>query len=197
MYACNGILFNHESPVRGETFVTRKITRALARIALGMQECLFLGNLDARRDWGHARDYVRAMWLMLQQPTPEDYVIATGEQHSVRDFVDAAAAEIGIALAWEGNGADEVGRVRAIDGPGIAKLSPGDAIVRVDRRYFRPAEVDTLLGNAAKARARLGWSPEVGFPQLVAEMMREDLRTAQRDELVMQHGHAVPAHNSG
>jgi GDPmannose 4,6-dehydratase len=197
MYACNGILFNHESPVRGETFVTRKITRALARIALGLQDCLYVGNLDARRDWGHAKDYVRAMWLMLQQPIPEDYVIATGEQHSVRDFVDAAASEIGIALTWEGDGADEVGRVRSIEGAEGSKVSPGDTIVRVDRRYLRPAEVDTLLGNAAKARAKLGWTPEVRFPQLVAEMMREDLRTAQREELVMRHGHAVPTRSSG
>jgi GDPmannose 4,6-dehydratase len=196
MYACNGILFNHESPVRGETFVTRKITRALARIALGLQDCLFLGNLDARRDWGHARDYVRAMWLMLQQPAPEDYVIASGEQHSVRDFVDPAAREAGIGLDWEGHGADEIGRVRSIENGAAAKLSPGNTIVRVDRRYFRPAEVDTLLGNPAKARGRLGWAPEVSFPQLVAEMMREDLRTAQRDELVKRHGHAVSVRNS-
>ena len=197
MYACNGILFNHESPVRGETFVTRKVTRALARIALGLQDCLYLGNLDARRDWGHAKDYVRAMWLMLQQPSPEDYVIASGEQHSVRDFVDAAAREIGIALAWEGSGAEEVGRVGSVEGVGASKVSPGDAVVRVDRRYFRPSEVDTLLGSAAKARARLGWAPEVQFPQLVAEMMRADLRMAQRDELIMQHGHAVPTRTSG
>jgi GDPmannose 4,6-dehydratase len=196
MYACNGILFNHESPVRGETFVTRKITRALARIALNLQDCLYLGNLDARRDWGHAKDYVRAMWLMLQQPTPEDYVIASGEQHSVREFVDAAAGEVGIALAWEGAGADEVARIRSVHGNTASRVAPGDTVVRVDRRYFRPAEVDTLLGNAAKARARLGWMPEVSFAQLVAEMMREDLRTAQRDELVMQHGHAVRTRSS-
>src|SRR6202163_2110370 len=142
MFACNGILFNHESPVRGETFVTRKITRALARIALGLQDCLYLGNLDARRDWGHAKDYVRAMWLMLQQPAPEDYVIATGQQHSVRDFVDAAAAELGARLAWEGNGADEEGRVQTIAADNITKLIPGQTIVRIDHRYFRPAEVD-------------------------------------------------------
>ena len=197
MYACNGILFNHESPIRGETFVTRKITRALARIALSFQDCLFLGNLDARRDWGHAKDYVRAMWLMLQQPTPEDYVIATGEQHSVRDFVEAAAAEIGISLAWEGRGPDEVGRVHTIKDAATARVMPGDTIVRVDRRYFRPAEVYTLLGNAAKARAKLKWVPEVRFPQLVAEMMREDLQVAQRDELVMRHGHSVLTRHSG
>jgi GDPmannose 4,6-dehydratase len=193
MFACNGILFNHESPVRGETFVTRKITRALARIALGLQDCLYLGNLDARRDWGHAKDYVRAMWLMLQQPAPEDYVIATGQQHSVRDFVDAAAAELGARLAWKGNGADEEGRVQTIAADNITKLIPGQTIVRIDHRYFRPAEVDTLLGNAAKAKSQLGWTPEVQFPQLVAEMMREDLRAAQRDQLVIQHGHAAPS----
>ena len=195
MFACNGILFNHESPVRGETFVTRKITRALARIALGLQECLYLGNLDARRDWGHARDYVRAMWLMLQQDSPEDYVIATGHQHSVREFVEAAALELGLHLTWEGHGADEAGRVHTADAGPAAKLVRGQTIVRVDRRYFRPAEVDTLLGDATKARSRLGWIPEVSFPELVVEMMREDLRAAQRDDLVLQHGHAVRNRN--
>jgi len=197
MYACNGILFNHESPIRGETFVTRKITRALARITLGLQDCLYLGNLDARRDWGHARDFVRAMWLMLQQPTPEDYVIATGRQHSVRDFVTAAAAELGIKMSWEGAAADEVGRVASVDPDRDTKLQPGQTIVRIDRRYFRPAEVDTLLGDATKARTRLGWKPEVGFAELVAEMVREDLRIAQRDELVKRHGHAVHDRKDG
>ena len=197
MYACNGILFNHESPIRGETFVTRKITRALARITLGLQDCLYLGNLDARRDWGHARDFVRAMWLMLQQPTPEDYVIATGQQHSVRDFVTAAAAELGIVMAWEGSAADEVGRVARVDADHNTKLQPGHTIVRIDRRYFRAAEVDTLLGDATKARTRLGWIPEVSFAELVAEMVREDLRIAQRDELVKRHGHAVQNRNDG
>jgi GDPmannose 4,6-dehydratase len=180
MYACNGILFNHESPIRGETFVTRKITRALARIKLGMQECLYLGNLDARRDWGHARDYVEVMWRMLQQDRPEDYVIATGEQHSVRDFVTAAAKHVGIDVAWKGKAAEEKG----FDGS-------GRCIVAIDPRYFRPAEVDTLLGDAAKARRDLGWEPRVRFPELVAEMMREDLKGAERDALVTRHGYAA------
>ena len=198
IYACNGILFNHESRIRGETFVTRKITRALARIVLGLQDCLFLGNLDARRDWGHAKDFVRAMWLMLQQPVPEDFVIATGAQYSVRDFVAAAAAELGVTLSWEGTGANAIGRVSKVDPapapePGRAPvLEPGRVIVRVDQRYFRPAEVNTLLGDASKAKARLGWEPEVSFAQLVREMVGEDLRLAQRDELVQRHGHAIP-----
>ena len=197
IYACNGILFNHESPVRGETFVTRKITRALARISLGLEDCLYLGNLDAKRDWGHAKDYVRAMWLMLQQPVPEDFVIATGAQHSVREFVTAAAAELGLAIAWEGTGAAEVGRVDgAAPGPGRA-VAKGQIVVRIDERYHRPAEVDTLLGDAAKAREKLGWMPEIGFAELVAEMVREDLRAAERETLVRQHGHAVHKRNDG
>ena len=177
MYACNGILFNHESPVRGETFVTRKITRALARIKLGLQDCLYLGNLDARRDWGHARDFVEMQWLMLQQPEPEDYVIATGEQHSVREFVEAAAREVGIAISWKGKGVDEKGHDAA-----------GRCIVSVDPRYFRPTEVDSLLGDASKARTKLGWTPKIRFAELVSEMMREDLKSAERDELVKKHG---------
>ena len=197
MFACNGILFNHESPVRGETFVTRKITRALTSIVLGLQDCLYLGNLHARRAWGHARDYVRAMWLMLQQPAPEDFVIATGEQQSVRDFVDAAAAELGIVLAWEGTGEAEVGRVATVDAGGRARLAIGQTIVRIDHRYIRPAEVDTLLGDATKARTKLGWAPEFRFRDLVAEMVREDLRSAQRDELVRQHGHPIQSRNDG
>lgn len=195
MFACNGILFNHESPVRGETFVTRKITRGLARISLGLQDCLYLGNLDARRDWGHAKDYVRAMWLMLQQDAPEDFVIATGEQRSVRDFVDATAAELGIGLVWPGTGADEVARVTTVAEGRQTRVTPDQTIVRIDRRYFRPAEVDTLLGDASKAREKLGWEPQVPFADLVAEMVREDLKTAQRDELVLQHGHAVHNRN--
>jgi GDPmannose 4,6-dehydratase len=179
IYACNGILFNHESPIRGETFVTRKITRALARIKLGLQKCLYLGNLSARRDWGHARDYVEAMWLMLQQAEPEDFVIATGQQHSVRDFVNAAAAELGMAIRWEGEGVDEVG------------YWDDRAVVRVDPRYFRPTEVETLLGDASKAKAKLGWTPKVTFAELVAEMVREDLKEAERDELVKRHGYEV------
>ncbi len=177
MYACNGILFNHESPIRGETFVTRKITRALARIKLGLQDCLFLGNLDSKRDWGHAKDYVEMQWLMLQQDVPEDYVIATGVQYSVRDFVDAAAREIGIAVTWRGSGVDEKGYD-----------AQGKCIVQVDPRYFRPTEVETLLGDASKAREKLGWTPKVTFAELVAEMVREDLKAAERDELVKKHG---------
>jgi GDPmannose 4,6-dehydratase len=177
MYACNGILFNHESPIRGETFVTRKITRALARIKLGLQDCLFLGNLDSKRDWGHARDYIEMQWLMLQQEKPEDFVIATGVQYSVRDFVNAAAAEIGIAVDWRGTGVDEKGYDAL-----------GKCIVQVDPRYFRPTEVETLLGDATKAREKLGWMPRITFAELVAEMVREDLKAAERDELIKKHG---------
>ena len=191
IYACNGILFNHESPIRGETFVTRKITRALAHIVLGSQECLFLGNLDARRDWGHAKDFVRAMWMMLQQPTPDDYVVATGAQYSVRDFVAAAALQLGMTLVWEGEGVHEVGRITKLDPARARGLEPGRVIVQVDPRYFRPAEVHTLLGDASKAKAKLGWEPEVSFDALVREMVEEDLRLAQRDELVKKHGHTV------
>ena len=184
MYACNGILFNHESPVRGETFVTRKITRALARIKLGLQDCLFLGNLDAKRDWGHAKDYVEMQWLMLQQDQAEDFVIATGVQYSVRDFVDAAAAEIGIAVTWRGSGVDEKGYD-----------AQGKCIVQVDPRYFRPTEVETLLGDATKAREKLGWTPKITFTQLVAEMVREDLKAAERDELIKKHGYQAMDHH--
>ncbi|MEZ5618795.1 MAG: GDP-mannose 4,6-dehydratase [Rhodocyclaceae bacterium] len=181
MFACNGILFNHESPVRGETFVTRKVTRALARIKLGLQDRLYLGNLDARRDWGHARDYIEAQWLMLQQDRPEDFVIATGEQYSVRDFVNAAAAELGRSIRWEGGGVDEKGY----------DAETGKCIVAVDPRYFRPTEVETLLGDATKAKVSLGWTPKVGFKELVAEMVREDLASAERDELVKRHGYGA------
>lgn len=180
IYACNGILFNHESPLRGETFVTRKITRALARIKLGLQDCLYLGNLDAKRDWGHARDYVEMQWLMLQQPTPGDFVIATGKQYSVRDFVNAAAAELEMLVRWEGKGKNEKGY----------DLS-GRCIVTVDPRYFRPTEVETLLGDPSRAREKLGWIPKTTFEELVAEMVREDLRAAQRDELVKKHGYSA------
>ncbi len=176
IYACSGILFNHESPVRGETFVTRKITRALARIKLGLQDCLYLGNLDARRDWGHAKDYVEMQWLMLQQEEPEDFVIATGVQYSVRDFVDAAAKELEMTIEWQGEGIDEVGRF------------DGKEVVRVDPRYFRPTEVETLLGDSTKAREKLGWTPKISFEELVAEMVREDLKSAERDEVVKKHG---------
>jgi GDPmannose 4,6-dehydratase len=188
LFAANGILFNHESPTRGETFVTRKITRALARIRLGLQPCLYLGNLGALRDWGHARDYVEAMWRILQQKRPEDFVIATGVQKSVREFVEAAAAELGIALRWEGKGKDERGVITKLKARSKA-LKPGQAIVRVDPRYFRPAEVQTLLGDPAKARRKLGWRPRVAFRKLVAEMAREDLKAAERDALVSRHGY--------
>lgn len=189
MYACNGILFNHESPIRGETFVTRKITRAMARLFLGLQDCLFLGNLSARRDWGHARDYVEMQWRMLQQDEPEDFVIATGVQKSVREFVDAAATELGMRLSWSGEGVDEIGTVEE---PGEAKsLKPGQVVVRVDPRYFRPTEVETLLGDATKAREKLGWTPTTTFEELVAEMMRHDLQYAQRDHLVVQEGYTA------
>lgn len=190
LYACNGILFNHESPVRGETFVTRKITRALARIFLGLQDTLYLGNLDAKRDWGHARDYVEMQWLMLQQDQPEDFVIATGLQYSVRDFVDAAAAELGLALDWRGRGIDEEGVVVSV-ATAETPLKTGQVIVRVDPRYFRPTEVETLLGDPSKAKAKLGWTPTTSFPELVSEMMREDLKSARRDHLVKQHGYAA------
>jgi GDPmannose 4,6-dehydratase len=189
-YACNGILFNHESPIRGETFVTRKTTRALARISLGLQDCLYLGNLDAKRDWGHARDYVQMQWLMLQQKKPDDYVIATGQQHSVRDLVTAAAREVGIDVAWRGKGAKETGVVTGVRqvGPHKPAVKKGDVIVRIERRYFRPAEVDTLLGDATKARRKLGWKPTTTFAQLVREMMESDLREAQRDVAVRAAG---------
>ena len=193
LYACNGILFNHESAVRGETFVTRKITRAIARIALGLQDCLYLGNLSALRDWGHARDYVQMQWLMLQQDQPEDFVIATGVQYSVRQFVEFAAAELGIGLRWEGQGADEVGYVDSVsDGPATdgraAQLKPGQAIVRVDPRYFRPTEVETLLGDASKAREKLGWTPATTLAELVKEMVTADYTAARRDALVKMAG---------
>lgn len=180
MYACNGILFNHESPVRGETFVTRKITRALARIKLGLQDALYLGNLDAKRDWGHAQDYVEMQWLMLQQDKPEDFVIATGIQYSVRDFVNAAAVELGMKIRWEGVGMNEKGYNHS-----------GKCIVAVDQRYFRPTEVETLLGDPSKAKEKLGWTPKITFDELVAEMVREDLKTAERDELVKKHGYSI------
>jgi GDPmannose 4,6-dehydratase len=184
LYACNGILFNHESPLRGETFVTRKITRALARIKLGLQECLHLGNMDALRDWGHARDYVEAQWLILQQEKPEDFVIASGVQYSVRDFVDTAASELGIKVSWEGKGVEETGTDQN-----------GKVIVRVDPRYFRPTEVETLLGDPTKAKTKLGWAPKTSFAELVAEMVREDLKSAERDELVKKHGYAAYDYN--
>jgi GDPmannose 4,6-dehydratase len=224
MFACNGILFNHESPIRGETFVSRKITRAAARIALGLQDTLYLGNLNAKRDWGHAKDYVRMQWMMLQQDEPEDFVAATGVQHSVREFCDLAFAELGIRLAWEGEGADEAGRIVSVDkekisadvagnvpGAGqiiagsqniaIGQLVPehliGALVVRVDPRYFRPTEVDTLLGDPSKARKKLGWVPEISFEDMVAEMVQEDLIIARRDNLCRQHGFYVQQNREG
>jgi GDPmannose 4,6-dehydratase len=191
LYACNGILFNHESPIRGETFVTRKITRAVARIALGLQDCLFLGNMDALRDWGHARDYVEVQWMMLQQDEPDDFVIATGVQYSVRDFVNAAIGELGVTLRWEGTGVDEVGIVDTVEagrGTGDVVLTPGQVVVRVDPRYFRPTEVETLLGDPTKAKEKLGWTPTTTFEEMVVEMVRSDLDIANRDSLVKQHG---------
>jgi GDPmannose 4,6-dehydratase len=185
LFACSGILFNHESPLRGETFVSRKITRALTRISVGLQDTLHLGNLDARRDWGHARDYVRAQWLMLQQDVAEDFVIATGKQHSVRDFVVAGGALLGMKIEWQGTGVDEIG----------VDARTGRNVVRVDPRYFRPTEVDTLLGDASKARDKLGWSAEVTFPQLVAEMVASDLDLAKRDALVAQGGYKIYSHH--
>ena len=185
IYACNGILFNHESPVRGETFVTRKITRALARISLNLQDCLYLGNMDAKRDWGHAKDYVRMQWLMLQQDQPEDFVIATGEQHSVREFVDIAAGRLGIDITWQGKGVDEKG----ID------TKTGKTIVAVDSRYFRPTEVETLLGNPAKAKEKLGWTPKITLDELVSEMVKQDLKDAKRDDLCRNNGYSVFDHN--
>jgi GDPmannose 4,6-dehydratase len=187
LYACNGILFNHESPLRGETFVTRKITRALARIALGLQDCLYLGNLSALRDWGHAKDYVEVQWLMLQQAAPEDFVIATGVQVSVRRFVEMAAAQLGITLTFSGEGEREVGRVSAVEN-GKAKCRPGDVVVKVDPRYFRPTEVETLLGDASKAKALLGWVPKITLDELVREMVASDYESAERDSLVKRAG---------
>ena len=197
MYACNGILFNHESPQRGETFVTRKITRALARIVLGLTDTLHLGNLSAQRDWGHARDYVEMQWLMLQQERAEDFVIATGRQFSVRDFVEAAAAELGITLHWQGRGVDETGIAATVDTARLehcagravhCHVRPGDCIVRVDPRYFRPTEVQSLLGDASKAREKLGWHPRTSFEDMVAEMAREDLNASMRDALCKSAG---------
>jgi GDPmannose 4,6-dehydratase len=177
IYACNGILFNHESPVRGETFVTRKITRALTRIKLGLQKTLYLGNLDAMRDWGHAKDYVEVQWLMLQQKIPEDFVISTGQQYSVRDFVNVAAKELTLNITWSGNGKDERG------------LVDGKVIIKVDKNYFRPTEVETLLGDASKAKKKLGWKPKISFKDLVSEMVREDLKLAESDQLMMKSGY--------
>ncbi|MFN4266258.1 MAG: GDP-mannose 4,6-dehydratase [Aquabacterium sp.] len=203
MYACNGVLFNHESPVRGETFVTRKITRAISRIALGLQECLYLGNMSALRDWGHAKDYVEMQWLMLQQDKPEDFVIATGVQYSVRQFVEFAAKELGVTLAFEGQGENEVGYVQDISpvqtasgqSEVLAKCKVGDVIVRVDPRYYRPTEVETLLGDPTKAREKLGWTPKISLAELVSEMVRSDYTAAKRDSLVKLAGFKAYDHH--
>jgi GDPmannose 4,6-dehydratase len=192
MYACNGILFNHESPRRGETFVTRKITRGLANIGQGIESCLMMGNMDSLRDWGHAMDYVRMQWLMLQQEQPDDFVIATGVQYSVRDFIHRAAAELGITLRFEGQGLDERGIVESVIGDMAPCLKPGDVIVAVDKRFFRPAEVETLLGDPAKAKEKLGWVPEIGLDEMVREMVANDLSVARRYALLKQHGYDVP-----
>jgi GDPmannose 4,6-dehydratase len=194
MYACNGILFNHESPLRGETFVTRKITRAISRIALGLQDCLYLGNMSALRDWGHARDYVEMQWLMLQQDHAEDFVIATGVQYSVRQFVEFAALELGITLAWTGEGAEEEGTVSAVVGKD-AKCKVGDVIVKVDPRYYRPTEVETLLGDPTKAKEKLGWVPKTTLKELVAEMVQADFTSAKRDALVKLAGFQTYDHH--
>ena len=191
MYACNGILFNHESPRRGETFVTRKITRGLANIAQGLDSCLYLGNMDALRDWGHAKDYVQMQWLMLQQDEPEDFVIATGTQYSVRQFVSWSAEELGITLRFEGKGIEERGIVESIEGDKAPALKPGDCIVAVDPRYFRPAEVETLLGDPSKAKEKLGWIPEISTQEMCAEMVNADLKTAQRYAFLKMHGYTT------
>lgn len=191
MYACNGILFNHESPRRGETFVTRKITRGLANIAHGLEACLYLGNLSAMRDWGHAKDYVRMQWLMLQQEQPDDYVIATGQQLSVRDFVLMSAESVGVELVFEGEGVNEVGVVKSINREFTTKINVGDTVVRVDPSYFRPAEVETLLGDPSKARNQLGWEPVISVQQMCEEMMKEDVSIAKRNALLKQHGYKI------
>jgi len=197
LFACNGILFNHESPRRGETFVTRKITRGLANIAQGLESCLYMGNISARRDWGHARDYVRAQWLMLQADAPGDFVIASGQQHRVRDFIAWAAADLGITLQFAGAGLDEIGTVVSVTGDKAPAVKPGDVILRIDARYFRPAEVDSLLGDASKARKLLGWQPQISARQMCAEMMAHDLAAAQRLALLRAHGHDVAVPGEG
>ncbi|NKX39217.1 GDP-mannose 4,6-dehydratase [Rhodobacteraceae bacterium R_SAG5] len=197
MYACNGILFNHESPRRGETFVTRKITRGLANIAQGLEPCLYMGNIDALRDWGHAKDYVRMQWMMLQQEVAEDFVIATGKQYSVRRFISWAAAELGIKLEFTGSGVEEIATVVAIEGDKAPALKPGSVIMRIDPRYFRPAEVETLLGDPSKAKENLGWVPEITAQEMCAEMVTEDLKTARRHALLKKHGMEMPVSIEG
>ena len=192
IYACNGILFNHESPRRGETFVTRKITRGLANISQGLEGCLYMGNLDSLRDWGHAKDYVRMQWMMLQKDEPTDYVIATGKQYSVREFILWSATRLGMELAFEGNGIDEIGVVRSVQRNDVPGVKPGDIIIRIDPRYFRPAEVETLLGDAAKSEKELGWKPEITAQEMCEEMVDCDLLVAKRHAFLKMHGHSVP-----
>ena len=197
IYACNGILFNHESPRRGETFVTRKITRGLANIAQGLEQCLYMGNMDSLRDWGHAKDFVWAQWLMLQQEKPEDFVIATGVQYSVRQFVEKSAARLGVTLAWQGKGVDEQGVVQRVDGDAAPALKVGQTVVRVDPRYFRPTEVETLLGDPSRAKQRLGWEPSITLDQMIDEMVGADLAQARQNGLLKQHGYAVRISSEG
>ena len=192
IYACNGILFNHESPRRGETFVTRKITRGLANIALGLEDCLYMGNIDSLRDWGHAKDYVRMQWMMLQQDTPEDFIIATGVQYSVREFIQWSGRELGLTIEFSGNGIEEVGTVTAIEGDLAPAISVGDIVVRIDPRYFRPAEVETLLGDPTKAKVNLGWVPGITAQEMCAEMVAEDHKAARRSKLLKEHGLELP-----
>ena len=192
MYACNGILFNHESPRRGETFVTRKITRGLSNIALGIESCLYMGNIDALRDWGHAKDYVRMQWMMLQEDTPDDFVIATGKQYSVREFIKWSAQELGLEISFSGNGIDEIARIESIDGDLAPALKVGDVIMKIDPRYFRPAEVETLLGDPTKAKAKLGWVPEITAQEMCAEMVAEDYKAARRVSILKDHGLEIP-----
>ncbi|WP_170384380.1 GDP-mannose 4,6-dehydratase [Ruegeria atlantica] len=192
MYACNGILFNHESPRRGETFVTRKITRGLANIAQGLEQCLYMGNIDSLRDWGHAKDYVRMQWLMLQQDNPEDFVIATGKQYSVRQFIEWSAAELGISLEFTGEGIEEIATVASIEGDKAPALKPGDVVLRIDPKYFRPAEVESLLGDPSKAKTKLGWEPKLTVQDMCAEMVQEDLNTAKQHALLKEHGYELP-----
>jgi GDPmannose 4,6-dehydratase len=197
MYACNGILFNHESPRRGETFVTRKITRGLSNIAMGLESCLYMGNIDSLRDWGHAKDYVRLQWMMLQQEEPQDFVIATGVQYSVREFIQWTAAELGLSLEFEGSGIDEIARVAAIEGDMAPALSVGDIVMRINPRYFRPAEVDTLLGDPTKAKEKLGWVPEITAQEMCAEMVENDHKAARRSALLTEHGLELPVSIEG
>jgi GDPmannose 4,6-dehydratase len=197
IYACNGILFNHESPRRGETFVTRKITRGLSNIAMGLEPCLYMGNIDSLRDWGHAKDYVRMQWMMLQQETPDDFVIATGAQYTVRQFIAWSAAELGITLEFSGEGVDEIATITAIEGDKAPALKVGDVIMRIDPRYFRPAEVETLLGDPSKAKAKLGWIPEITVQEMCAEMIAEDLKVAQRHALLKAHGYDMAISTEG